>query len=233
MNLQKPTAMRTKTRKADLEGQKTLFFQVGLVVALSAALLAFEWPTQGDIDFTMIQEKFCEIPEEVIPITTPERIIPPRPPSFFVPEVINIRPDNELIDDEGKDIFNEFEEVFIPYLFEPKAEEEIEEALPFMLVEEKPTFMGGDYNTFSRWVFKKLIYPEIPAQNGIQGRVTLEFMIDVDGSVRNIRVIQSVDPMLDAEAVRVVLMSPKWTPGLQRGKPVRVIFTFPVIFKLN
>lgn len=73
----------------------------------------------------------------------------------------------------------------------------------------------------------------IPAQNGIQGRVTLEFMIDVDGSVQNIWVIQSVDPMLDAEAVRVVSMSPKWSPGLQRGKSTRVIFTFPVIFKLN
>lgn len=142
--------MKAKTKKTDLEGQKALFFQVGLVVALSLALLAFEWPTQGNIDFAILQERFVEIPEEVIPITTPDRIIPPRPPSFFVPEFINIRPNDDIIDDKGEDIFKEFEEEFIPHLLVPKVEDDIEEAVPFMLVEDKPTFMGGDYNTFSK-----------------------------------------------------------------------------------
>lgn len=225
--------MKTKTRKTDLEGKKALFFQVGLVAALALALLAFEWPTTGDINFALPKTSTVEVPEEIIPITQPEKIIPPKPPTLFVVEIINIKPNDEPIEEKEKDIFKEFDEDYIPFLLKPKDEVEVEETLPFFLIEERPTFMGGDYNNFSKWVFQNLRYPEIPAQNGIQGKVILEFMIDTDGSVRNIRVVRGVDPLLDAEALRVVSMSPKWTPGLQRGKPAKVIFTFPITFKLN
>lgn len=108
-----------------------------------------------------------------------------------------------------------------------------EEPLPFQLVEVKPSFMGGDANKFSKWVNQRLVYPEIARENGVQGRVVLQFTVGKDGSVYNVKVLRGVDPALDKEAVRVVSMSPKWKPGTQRDKPVPVTYTFPVIFSLN
>ncbi len=108
-----------------------------------------------------------------------------------------------------------------------------EEAIPFQLVEEKPSFMGGDANEFSKWVNERLLYPEIAKENGVQGRVTLQFTVEKDGLVSNVKVLRGVDPSLDKEAVRVVKMSPRWQPGKQRGRKVDVIYTFPVIFQLR
>lgn len=109
----------------------------------------------------------------------------------------------------------------------------IEEAIPFQLVEEKPSFMGGDANAFSRWVNERLIYPEEAKGKGISGRVTLQFTVETDGRVTNVKVLRGVEPSLDKEAVRVVSRSPRWEPGMQRGKPVKVTYTFPVIFQLR
>lgn len=112
-------------------------------------------------------------------------------------------------------------------------EEAEEETLPFILVEEKPKFNGKDANEFSRWVNQRLDYPQVCIENGVQGRVTLEFTIRADGSLSDIKVLRGVDPALDSEAVRVVQSSPKWTPGRQRDRAVAVTYTFPVIFRLR
>ncbi|MDR2653290.1 MAG: energy transducer TonB, partial [Prevotellaceae bacterium] len=112
-------------------------------------------------------------------------------------------------------------------------EEAVEEAIPFAVVEEKPKFMGGDQNTFSKWVNSKIVYPESAQENGVQGRVTLQFTVDKDGYVKNVSVIRKVDPDLDREAVRVVSSSPRWTPGKQRTKNVAVVYHFPVVFQLQ
>jgi protein TonB len=93
--------------------------------------------------------------------------------------------------------------------------------------------MGGDANKFSTWVNQRLVYPDIAKENGVQGRVTLQFTVGKDGSLYNIKVLRGVDPSLDKEAVRVASLSPKWTPGMQRGEPVPVTYTFPVIFQLR
>lgn len=110
---------------------------------------------------------------------------------------------------------------------------QIEEAIPFQLVEEKPSFNGGDANEFSKWVNQRLEYPEIAKKNGVQGRVTLQFTIDSDGYISDASVLRGVDPSLDAEALRVIMMSPKWQPGRQRGRAVAVTYTFPVIFQIR
>lgn len=111
--------------------------------------------------------------------------------------------------------------------------EETEEApISFQLVEIKPSFQGGDTNAFSKWVQENLTYPETAKKNGIYGRVTLQFTVNTDGTASDITVLRGVDPSLDKEAVRVVSMSPKWTPGKQDGHPVRVTYAFPVIFNL-
>lgn len=108
-----------------------------------------------------------------------------------------------------------------------------EEAISYQLVEKKPTFNGGDANEFSKWVNSKLVYPEDAKENGVQGRVVLEFLVDTDGSVSNVKVVRGADESLNKEAVRVVSSSPKWKPGMQNDRAVRVIYTFPVVFQLN
>jgi protein TonB len=116
----------------------------------------------------------------------------------------------------------------------PVDEEEVEEeTLPFIIVEQKPQFKGGDANEFSKWVNSRLVYPEIAKENGLQGRVTLSFTIKADGTLSDVKVLRGVDPSLDQEAVRVVKSSPKWTPGKQRDRAVAVSYTFPVIFQLR
>lgn len=103
----------------------------------------------------------------------------------------------------------------------------------FQLVEVKPSFQGGDANTFSKWVAQHLEYPVIAKNDGVEGRVMVEFTVKYDGRVADVRVIRGVDPLLDAEAVRVVSSCPRWEPGRVRGEAVDVTYTFPVIFQLQ
>lgn len=115
----------------------------------------------------------------------------------------------------------------------PPEEEFEEETVPFQMVEFPPKFNGGNASAFSEWVNTQLVYPEEARENGVQGRVTLQFTVDTDGSIINVRVLRGVDPLLDAEAVRVVKRSPKWTPGKMQGRYVKVTYTFPVVFALQ
>ena len=140
-----------------------------------------------------------------------------------------------------EDSINEFvvvEEEIIPIVVEEdiipitNIEQVKEEAIPYQLVDVKPSFQGGDINHFTNWVNSRLVYPEIAKANGIQGRVTLQFTVEKDGSVTEVKVVRGVDPSLEKEAVRVVSMSPKWSPGRNKDRNVPVIYTFPVIFSL-
>lgn len=106
-----------------------------------------------------------------------------------------------------------------------------EKKIQYQDVDEKPSFNGGDANQFAVWVGQNLVYPAEARDNGLSGRVVLQFVIEKDGSVGNVTVLRGVDPILDNEAVRVVSMSPKWTPGKVDGKPVRVSYTFPLLFR--
>ena len=108
-----------------------------------------------------------------------------------------------------------------------------EESIPFGLVQIKPKFQGGDANTFAKWVSEHLSYPDDARDAGISGRVTVQFRVDENGQLRDAKVIRGVYPSLDAEAVRVIASSPKWTPGRNSDKPVSVTYIFPVIFKLK
>ncbi len=107
------------------------------------------------------------------------------------------------------------------------------EAIPFVLVETKPKFEGGDANNFSRWVNQRLQYPPEAKDKGLQGRVTVQFTVEKDGSVTGVKVLRGVHPILNEEAVRVVSLSPKWTPGTVRGEPARVVYNFPLVFQLS
>ena len=115
----------------------------------------------------------------------------------------------------------------------PAALPDTTKVIPFATVEVKPTFNGGTANEFSKWVNENLKYPQAAKDAGIQGRVVLQFTVYPDGSVRDTKVLRGVNPDLDAEALRVVSASPDWTPGYVKGEPVKVTYTFPVIFQLS
>lgn len=226
-----------KTPKADLKNRRILYVEIGFVVSLGLLLFAFEWTSTEKKQATLVADNVELIEEEIIPITQQET--PPPPPE--VPKIPVLSDQIEIVDDdihiEESFINLEYDAnigVEIMDYVEQVAEEVIEEeAIPFMLVEVKPTFMGGDANSFAAWVGRNLEYPEIAKENGVSGRVMLEFTVMPDGSVTNVRVLRGVDPSLDAEAVRVVSSSPKWEPGRQRDRAVKVTYTFPVIFQLR
>ena len=153
--------------------------------------------------------------------------------SAVMPEFLVIRKDDVEIPGFDPDLFTNNEGDRMPDIIIKRFEDDVDEVIPFVLIEDKPSFMGGDYNAFAKWVAQRIVYPEPAAANGIQGRVTLQFLIDVDGTVKDIKVLRSVDKMLADEAVRVVSQSPPWAPGKQRGKPTKVLFTFPFTFKLQ
>ncbi|MDO4212779.1 MAG: energy transducer TonB [Bacteroidales bacterium] len=226
-----------KSPEADLKNKRLLFTEIGLVVALLVVIVAFNWTSTEKAESAFEETTTELIEEEIIPITQEETPPPPEAPKIPVlSDQIDIVDDNIKVDDNilnledsddlGVEIMDYVEEV---------AEEVVEEeAIPFLLVEEKPKFRGGDANAlFSSWVAKNLNYPEVAKENGVQGRVMLQFTVNPDGSVSNVKVLRGVDPSLDEEAVRVVSSSPKWTPGKQRDRAVKVTYTFPVIFQLR
>ena len=226
-----------KSAKANLEDKKLLLREIGLVVALLVVLGAFQWSSKEKSTETLQADNFVVVEEEMVPITTD---VPPPPPEApkepVVSDIIDIvdddiKVDNTLLlstEDEGLAI------TVKDYVAESTyVEEEIEEEVPFAIVEHKPKFQGGDQNDFTKWVFNNIVYPEIAKENGVKGRVILQFTGDKDGSVKNVKVLRGVDSSLDKEAVRVVSSSPKWEPGRQRDKPAKVTFVFPVIFQLR
>ena len=226
-----------KSAKASLENKRLLFTEIGFVIALLVVYGAFEYSSKEKAASILDGDNQIVEVEDMVPIT---QETPPPPPE--APKIPILSDQIDIVDDEIKvddDMFMNLEDnanmgvEIMDYLEVTKEEVVEEEAIPFQLVEEKPSFNGGDANEFSKWVNSKLVYPEIAKENGVQGRVTLQFTVNADGTVSNVKVLRGVDSSLDKEAVRVVSSSPKWKPGKQRDRAVKVTYTFPVIFQLR
>jgi periplasmic protein TonB len=176
-----------------------------------------------------------------------EEIAPPPPPpppaeaqaviKYVAPVVVDSvkveeRSDFATVDEVQESVQDQ---TVVEVVDQPK--EEVQEAAKeeevFLVVEEMPSFGSGDANDFRAFVSSNMKYPDVAAENGIQGRVFVQFVVEADGRLSNVRVLRGVDPALDREAVRVIESSPKWNPGKQRGKPVRVSYTFPITFVLQ
>ncbi len=225
-----------KSKSADLERRKGMFITVGLVVALSIVLVAFEW-TKGegkDDNSDAITE--IQFEDEMMQITRREEPKPePKPEQPKVAEVLDIVDDDVEIEDEfdfDMEATDDTEYDFTSMMGDDS--EDIDEEEVFYIVEDMPTFNGGDPATeFRKYIAQNLQYPEIAAENGVSGRVIVQFAVNKTGQVVDANIVRSVDPALDKEAIRVVMSSPKWTPGKQRGKAVKVLFTFPINFVLQ
>ena len=225
-----------KSPKADLNNKKVLFVEIGLVLALLVTIAAFEYNTKEKKESAFADDSAQVIEEEIVPITQDTPPPPPETPKIPVlSDQIDIVDDNIKVDDNIlnlEDDANLGVEI-MDYVEEVQEEAVEEEAIPFALVEEKPKFQGGDANTFSKWVSTHLDYPEIAKENGVSGRVMVQFTVNPNGTVSDVKVLRGVDPSLDKEAVRVIQSSPKWTPGKQRDRAVKVTYQFPVIFQLR
>ena len=224
-----------KSPKADLEGKKPTWLLVGFVLILAAMFVAFEW-TERDKQVTTdtgITEPIFE--EEMIPITEQEeqKQAPPPPEAPKVEEVLQIAENDANVEESTIQSSEENNQaVKIKYVPVEVEEEEPEEQQIFQVVEEMPEFPGGMAECL-KFIGKNIKYPTIAQENGVQGRVIIQFVVNQDGSIVDPVVMRSVDPYLDKEALRVIKMMPKWKPGKQRGKAVRVKYTVPVTFKLQ
>ena len=222
-----------KSPKADLNNKKGLFLEIGLIFALLLTVAAFAY-TQRERNVEIIETSMEIVEEEITDITTQDQK-PPEPPKKVemqvLSDVLNVVTNDTKIDTEFD--FSEFsEDIEIVQNIEV-VEEVVEDDAPFIIAEEMPKFQGGDLMKFRSWVQGKLKYPQIAQENGISGKVTLTFVIERDGTLTNIQVMQSPDRSLADEAVRVLQSSPKWTPGKQRNAPVRVRYTLPVEFRIQ
>ncbi|WP_297087237.1 energy transducer TonB [uncultured Draconibacterium sp.] len=223
-----------KTKNADIESKKTTLFLIGLVIALCLVFTAFEWKTP--VNKARIVEGYDNfIPPEdlVIPITKTEKPESEKPvitvPVFKVVKD-NVHIKEELLwegDDPEEPVLFDFESLF-------KANTEKEENLDHILdhVEIMPEFPGGDAALLS-YLAHQVKYPAIAQENGIQGRVYISFVIDENGTVFNVTLARGVDASLNTEAIRVVESMPRWKPGRQGDKAVKVRYTVPINFILR
>lgn len=222
-----------KTDRAELEKKKTLFLEIGYVIALALILVGFEW-TQSDLRVSSLGELSDQIgEEEIIPITRQELqkpVTPPKPQKVILE--LNIVEDDVVLDDDL--LIEDFEasqddEITIIAM----AEEEESDAEVFYIVEDMPLFQGEGLEAFRNYIQGSISYPPIAMENGISGTVYVNFVVNTKGQISSITIVRGVDPSLDNEVTRALKAAPKWTPGMQRGKPVNVSMAIPVKFILQ
>ena len=222
-----------KSKKADLERKKSIYLQVGLVLALSLALLGFEYKSYDKEEEEVAAVSQTEVIEEVVMQTKQEVKLETPPPAQAQTTLLNIvdnsvKVDNDIeidADDNGEKN-QEYQEVT------QEVAVEAEEAQIFSVVEESPSYPGGD-DARMKYLKDNLKYPQLARESGIDGTVYIEFIVERDGSISKPVIKRDIGGGCGDEALRVVKSMPKWAPGKQRGKPVRTQFVLPIKFILN
>ena len=222
-----------KSPKANLENKKLMFMQIGMIIALLVAWLAFEHKSydKREIDPSLLNREVV-IDEEMVEITKQEE---QKPQPMEMPKQttqLEIVQDDVEVDDIDINADVDQSEVIEEYVPVEVEEEEVVEQEIFKIVEEMPSYPGGEQKLME-YVAKNIKYPQIARETGIQGRVYVNFVVEPDGSVSNVSVLRGIGGGCDEEAMRVVKNMPKWKPGKQRGKAVRVQYMLPVNFKLQ
>lgn len=222
-----------KSPKADLKNKRGLLLEVGLVISLLLVIVAFSY-TPKEKRIEKIDLQVAPVEEQLVEITRQTQ----EPPA--APKKVEVKVISDLLQVVTNDTkiatnldFTEFDEDVEVVQTVPVEEEVVEDDQPFLIAETMPSFQGGDLNTFRNWVQQNVKFPQIALENGIQGRVVLSFVIEKDGRLTNIQVLQTPDRSLSEEAIRVLSKSPKWSPGKQRNQVVRVKYTLPVDFRVQ
>ncbi len=223
--------LEKKYEVSNIHKYSGLLANIGLVISLGIVITAFEWKDYDEkstIDLGSVEDNF----EDVIEIP-PTQQPPPPPPKVQQPEIIEV-PDEEEIEEEievNLDVEVTEETVIEEVVVEEEPEEEEVEQV-FLIVEDQPEPKGG-MGAFYEYLGKNIRYPEQARRMGVEGRVFVEFVVDKDGALTNVKVVKGIGAGCDEEAVRIVKSAPNWTPGRQRGRPVKVKMTVPVFFKLS
>ena len=220
-----------KNPNVDLERRSGLFLNIGLCVSLLLVITALEWrfyDRGAGMDLGKIEDDFEDL-MEIPPTEQP----PPPPPVIQQPEIIEV-PDEEEIEEEIEiEIDGEItEETVIEEIVFEEAPEEEEVDEIFTIVEDQPTPPGG-MSAFYKYVATNLRYPAQARRMGIEGKVFVQFVVDKDGALTDVQAIKGIGVGCDEEAVRVISKAKKWSPGKQRGRPVKVRMILPITFKLG
>jgi protein TonB len=222
-----------KSPKANLENKKLMFMQIGMIISLLIAWLAFEHKSydKRQIDESLLNREVV-LDEEMVEITKQEEQKPQPVEQPHQTTQLEIVEDDVETEDLNINAEVEQNEVIEEYVAPEVVEEEVVEQEIFQIVEEMPAFPGGEAKLME-YVGKNIKYPQIARETGIQGRVFIGFVVEPDGSVSNVKLLRGIGGGCDEEAMRVVKSMPKWKPGKQRGKAVRVSYQIPVFFKLQ
>ena len=224
-----------KSPKADLENRKTTNLLIGAILTLSVLFIGFEWSERDKQVTTDTGLAEIVFEEEIIPITEQEqpKQAPPPPEAPKVEEVLEIVENDADVEESTIQASDDTQQaVEVKYTPVEVEEEEVDEEQIFQIVEEQAQYPGGMAECM-KFLGKNIKYPTISQENGVQGRVIVQFVVNRDGSIVDAKVMRGVDPYLDKEALRVVGLMPKWSPGKQRGKAVRSQFILPVMFRLQ
>ena len=225
-----------KSKKADLERNKVLFAEIGMVVSLAAVLAAFNVKSYDNKAFEGLSrsDRF-EIPDEPIIPNTEEA--PPEPPAEIEIPMTDLvvveddkTPANEVLPVDYGDAFNRAAPELIRV--EVPVEEEVEEDVIQVAPEVEAEYPGG-YGALMIFLSENIKYPQLAKEGGITGKVFITFVVEKDGSIGHVKVAREIGGGCGAEAVRVIKMMPKWSPGRQNGRPVRTSYTVPVSFSLH
>lgn len=222
-----------KSPKADLQNKRGLFLEIGLIVSLGLVIALFA-VTLKERRVEKIDMNYAPVEEEITEITRQDQKPPEAPKKVevkVIADLLQVVTNDTKITTEVD--FAEFDENVDVIQQVEVVEEVIEDDQPFLIAETMPSFQGGDLNKFRAWVQSNVKFPQIALENGISGRVVLSFVIEKDGRLTNIQVLQTPDRSLSDEATRVLNKSPKWSPGKQRNQVVRVKYTLPVDFRMQ
>ena len=222
-----------KSPKANLENKKLMFTQIGLIISLLLAWMVFEFKSydKREIDTSLLSREIA-VDEEMVEITKQDE---PKPQPMEMPKQttqLEIVQDDVEVEDININAEIEQNEVVEEYVAPELEEEEVVEQEIFQIVEEMPAFPGGEQKLME-YVGKNIKYPQIARESGIQGRVFVGFVVEPDGSVSNVKLLRGIGGGCDEEAMRVIKNMPRWKPGKQRGKAVRVSYQIPVMFRLQ
>jgi len=223
-----------KSRSANLENKRNLFLQFGLIIALSLVLIAFEWSTR-ESDNPAYFDKGIEVyVDDMAPIsrTEPQMKEPPKPEVTLIEIKPDYGPDfdDPVFADAG---ITEGGTYIIDEWVERSERESASVDSIFIRVEDMPKFNGGDVTEFWKYVQTHVIYPEQARELELQGRISVNFVVDQKGEIVNIDLTRKIHPLLDNEVIKTLEEAPLWEPGKQRSRPVKVAFTIPVIFRLT
>jgi protein TonB len=201
-------------------------------MSLTIVFVAFEWKTYEIQENILSGINSIQIDQEIVQVTQQEQPEPPKAPQ--VTTILEVIDGDEIIQDEInisiEDRPDQAAQTYVPVSIEEAPEPVAEEIFTF--VEEYPEFLGGEKALYE-YIKNNVNYSELAIKTNIEGTVYVEFVVEKDGSISDVKVLRGIGGGCDEEAVRVVKSMPKWKPGKQRGQPVRVYYTLPIDFKIK